>query len=834
MSRDALIEKFRNVGLERIEQMNSLLVELERTPDDEEGVDELMREIHTLKGEAKMMGFADINLVAHQTENLLLAIVDDGVITDTEPVNLVFEGLDLMRDLLTKSAGEASAELDLTGFVDRVGAYQGGGDETPDAQGDSASTADAAPTEEGEGDAGDSGGESVDDVSADGAGDDDAGHADSGERRGGIEDGDGDDEGETGEGSEVGVEASGDSGSVKDTKHSDDADEIRPEPVSTHTRIDTGSGDGNDSSGQHNSSGRKDGGSLRIQTSSSLRVDVDKLERLGDIAGETLLMSRRLDYHLDELEGLREQLRRQVDDVDDLGKEQRREFRDLVHRIDSCETSLRDEAYLVNLRASQVDDKARHLRHIPLSQVLSHYPRAVRDLADTQGKQVRMIHTFGSVEVDRTILTALSEPLLHLVRNAVDHGIESPDERVDVGKSPEGEIELTAEYFGDSIRVELRDDGRGIDPDVIRTKAVERDYLSSEKAERLSDQEAIALIFESGFTTRQEATDVSGRGVGMDVVRRQITEIGGFIEVESEVGQGTVFTLNIPVSSAINSVLVFLINDRNFALTAKDVERVVMVEQKQLETVHGGVCLRLEGELVPLVDWAGLLELDHRGDPPDRMTALLVRKGQRRVAVWVDDVVGEQEAISRPLDDFLSGVALCRGVALTDSGAVVPLLNVMELMERSAGEARLDIEERRSTQQSRSFTAVQGREAADVRTILVAEDSEVTRSLVVSILKNRDYRVLEADDGHHAWERLKRHNVDLVLTDIQMPRTSGLELLNRIRNSEDYATLPVVILTTLGDSDVKKKAMSLGANGYLVKLSFQEEELIETVRRYIG
>ena len=776
MSREALIKKFRSVGLERLERMNSLLVDLERTPDDTEGVEELMREIHTLKGEAKMMGFADINLVAHQTENLLLAIVDDGVIVDTDPIDLLFEGLDLMRDLLTKSAADPHADLDLTGFVDRIAAYQPDGDDSTD------TTA--------------AGDDSVEDVDQ-------------------RDDEQPDDE------------------PLGDSRPDDDGDEsdAPPEsgPPSTHTRI-----SGDDLSAPEDRSGPSTG-SLRIQTSSALRVDVEKLERLGDVAGETLLMSRRLDYHLDELDDIRRRFRQLMDAVDDhLPKKRTRDLRQIIHRLDSCETSIRDANYEVNRHAAQVDDEARHLRHVPLAQVLSHYPRAVRDLADAQGKNVRLVHSFGNVEVDRTILSALSEPLLHLVRNAVDHGIEPPEQREAAGKDVEGEITLSAGYYGDAIRVQLSDDGRGIDPAAIRKRAVDTGMMSQREAQGLSDQAAIALIFESGFSTRNDVSDISGRGVGMNVVRRQITEIGGFIEAESEVGQGTTFTLHLPVSSAINSVLLFVIGQQRFALTSKDVERVAMVDKAQLKTIHGGVCLEIDDELMSMVDWAGPLGLDQRGDPPERLTVLVVRKGARRIAVWVDDVIGEREAISRPLDSFLEGVELCRGVALTDSGAVVPLLNTVELMKHASTASALQLDDEQPSEKQRSFTAISGRQAVKARTILVVEDSEVTRSLVVSILQDHNYRILEADDGRHAWNRLNKHHVDLVLTDIQMPRMDGLQLLQKIRGSDDYADLPVVILTTLGEPEDKKRAMGLGANGYLVKLSFQEEDLLETVNRHIG
>lgn len=775
MSMGALIEKFRTVGLERIEQMNSLLVTLERRPDDSERVDELMREIHTLKGEAKMMGFADINLVAHQTESLLLVAIDDGQLINPDPINLIFEGLDLMRGLLTKSTGKSKENLDLNDFVDRLAEFdstQVQPQKPPARQSKSQTEADPA--------------------------------------------------------AQTGTpEQSQDTPVQPSPPSSADSQEPDNPPAnpferkgSTRTRIQS----------QRSDRSNDQTGALRIQTSSSLRVEVEKLERMGDMAGETLLMSRRLDYHLGELKELRHNLRRLLDEVGaNLPKSRARKLRGLIHQFDACETALREDNYLVNLRASQVDDQARHLRHLPLAQVLSHYPRAVRDLANAQGKQVRLVHTFGNVEVDRTILTSLSEPLLHLVRNAVDHGIEPPQVRIDQGKEPEGEISLRADYFGDSIRVELRDDGRGIDPDMVRQKAVEREFFPADKADHLSDQEAIALIFEPGFSTQKTVSDISGRGIGMDVVRRQITGIGGFIEVESEVGEGTTFTLHLPISSAVNAVLIFTIGERNFGLTAKDVQRVAMVHRDQLQSVHGGICLRFEGELIPLVDWAQLLDLENRGRPPDQMTILIVRKGTRRIAVWVDDVVGEREAISRPLDDFMSGVNRCRGVALTDSGAVIPLLNGIELLEQSAGGSHVDLNPSRR----RSFTSVQRQRATEVRTILVVEDSEVTRSLVVSILKNRNYRILEADDGNHGWNMLQRHKVDLVLSDIQMPGMNGLELLETIRSSPQYNNLPVVILTTLGEAEDKKRAMRLGANGYLVKLSFQEEDLLETVARYI-
>lgn len=754
MSMGALIEKFRSVGLERLERMNDLLILLEREPNDAEALDEILREIHTLKGEAKMMGFADVNLVAHQAENILLQFTDNGQITSTAPLNLLFEGLDLMRGLLTKSVGDAEKDLDLNRFIDNVLAASKDlpSQPPPHTQPQTALPPDKKP--------------------------------------------------------------------LTPTSHID----LNDGPGrTTHARIEAPPSE---------QALSPDPSLLKILASSTLRVEIDKLERIGELTGEALLMGRRLSYRLDQLLELRLELKQLFGSIEgNLPKTRAAALRNLIHRFDAAEAALREQNHLVNLRASQLDEQTRTLRHIPLAEVLSHYPRALRDLANAQGKDVRIIHSFGNVQVDRAILSALSEPLLHLARNAVDHGIEPPDERIAAGKSPDAEIRLTADYFANSLRVVLSDDGRGIDPQLIRDQAIHRGLLPPEQARQLSDQEAMALIFEPGFSTKEQVSDVSGRGIGMSVVRRQIARIGGFIEIESQLGQRTTFTLHLPTSSAINAVLTFTIGDQLFALTAKDVVRVEMLNRQEIKKIHGGPCIQIDGQIIPIVDWSHLLGEATRHTPKEMITLLLVQKGARTVAVLVDQVIGEQEAISRPLGEFLAGINVCRGVALTDSGAVVPLLNAMELIEESTTRAAPSLQLRAP---GRAFATVQGQKPSPTQTILVVEDSEVTRSLVVSILKNQGYRVIEADDGTHGWSRLQRNKIDLVLTDVQMPGMDGLQLLRHIRDSPDFATLPVIILSTLGEAEDKKRAMSLGANGYLVKLSFQEKELLDTVRRYLA
>ncbi|MGM0554756.1 MAG: response regulator [Myxococcota bacterium] len=846
MSVGNLIEKFRSVALDRVEQMNVLLVSLEREPGDEESVEELLREIHTLKGEAKMMGFADINLVSHQTEHLLILITERNFDVSQSTVDVAFEGMDIIRQLLTKAAGSSDTPVDLAGYVDRVtsvrrqyetevedvelpegveGAHESDeGDATAGGEeleaGEVADVSSEPDTDK----VGEPVGPGAGEASSDGDTRDVRDEAAEAEEMAAAE---------QAEGGRKPGEESADRGEGDRSLSDSGSWRLAGSGKATRARIGAPRSERDDARRREGGEGRRDSDRLlRLQAGGSMRVELDKLERLGDISGEIVLMSRRLSYQLGDLDEIREELRGWIDEREsELSIQKLNAIRTITHQLDAYLTAAREETYMVSSRTGQLDEEVRNLRHVQLAQVMSHYPRAVRDLARDQGKRVRLVHEFGNVEVDRTILSALSEPMLHMIRNAVDHGIEPPEDRVETDKDPEAEIRMVAEYIGDSIRVVIEDDGRGIDPDIVREKAVERGLLERAQANAISDQEALSLIFEPGFSTRDNVSDVSGRGIGMHVVRQRITELGGYIEVESEVGEGSAFILTLPVSSAVSSVLMVSIGGRIFALPSKEIVRVASVPSTELHKAHGGVFLEFEGELIALNDWAKILGTGGERAPTGSLTVLLFERSNQTAAVWVDRVLGEREAMSRPLGEFFSGLRLSRGVALTDSGEVVPLLNLSELFARSQLESQMSPS---SLPNRKRLSSVQTSRVKSVQTILVVEDSEITRDLVTGILSNHGYRILTAEDGQEGWERLQDHRVDLVVTDVQMPRMSGLELLQQIRSTPSTEDVPVVILTTLGDPQDKARAMQMGADGYLVKLDFEEKDLVGMVQRYLG
>lgn len=831
MSIGALIEKFRAVALDRIEAMNLAMITLEHAPDDAQSREEILREIHTLKGEAKMMGFADVNLVAHQTEHMLILADSHGWKIPRQASDLIFEGFDMIRTLITKQAGANDTPVDLSRYVDQVQAtlslietsshvLDEGSDAytPPPPRGTHDPSPSTAPTTASE------------------------------------ERADARDDHEQQDTHSATPSSSLEISSTIQEKVTAEEDLLatidRNVPGSTGTRIVASieeSAQGGTSRPAGNLSSM-----LRLQSDNSIRVSLNKLERLSDIASEVHLMGRRVAYDLERLTDVRDQLHDWMRLTQaTLPKSHVASLREISHRLDALAMTLTEETHLVNLRSDLLDEQVRGLRHIPLAQVFSHYPRAVRDLAKAQGKRIKLALDLGNIEVDRSILSALSDPLLHLVRNAVDHGLEPTHERSALGKPEEGNLRLEAELIGDSLRVTLEDDGRGLDPEHLKRRAVERGVISSALARELDDQRAMALIFEPGFSTRQEITDVSGRGLGMDIVLRQITMLGGVVEFDSEVHQGTTFTIIIPLSSAVVEVLLIALDTTQFAIHAKDIERIATCKKSDLVMIQDTPYYReQDGTLLPVCSWHTLLLDDaSKSDDlgklgrQDELTLLVLEKGTTRIAAHIDRVIGEREALNRPLGEFLRGIRLCRGVALTGAGEVIPLLNVVELLNRSMAlhKQQQSLTQRQSGASSeehatsrQSWSTMEFSSIPVTRTILVAEDSDVTRTLITGILRNLGYRVLEAADGEIAWEMLHSYRVDLLMTDMQMPNLDGLGLIKRVREDRDMVDLPVIVLSTLGATRDKERAMHLGADAYLVKLDFREKDLVGLIGRYLS
>ena len=478
---------------------------------------------------------------------------------------------------------------------------------------------------------------------------------------------------------------------------------------------------------------------------------------------------------------------------------------------------------------SDLQDSVRRTRMLPVSTVLDAFPRVVRDLARDLGKEAALVVRGAETEVDRSVLEELRAPLSHLIRNAVDHGIEPPRARIDAGKPSEGRVSITAAQRGGNLVIEIADDGPGIDVERVKASAVERGYLTAETAAALTVREAIHWIFRPGVSTSGAVTEISGRGVGMDVVRETVERLRGMIEIESEPGRGTRFVLSLPLTVATTHCLLVRARGRTFAVPITNVVRIQRIDTTQLRTVQGRRVVRTdEGPLMVahLGDVVGLPrvgEMPPSGSLATRHPAVVLGSAERRSSFLVDDLLGSQEMVVKNLPWPMIRVRNAAGATLLGTGEVALVLNVTDLIASATALGRTGSEGPANV------------EPADATpgTVMVVDDSIVTRTLEKGILEAAGYRVRVAADGVEAWSQLQREPCDLVLTDVKMPTMDGLELTRRVRGDQRLKQLPVILVTSLDSDDDRERGVEAGADAYIVKSSFTRDRLLETVRQLI-
>jgi two-component system chemotaxis sensor kinase CheA len=407
------------------------------------------------------------------------------------------------------------------------------------------------------------------------------------------------------------------------------------------------------------------------------------------------------------------------------------------------------------------------------------------------------------------VLEHLREPLLHVVRNAVDHGIESHGDRVRNGKAPAGTLRLAVAQQGGRLTVEAQDDGRGIDPLRLKARAVELGMITDVQARAMGEAEALELVFAAGFSMRRTADELSGRGIGMDVVKRRVEQIGGRVELESRPGYGTRVRLTAPLSVSVTRALLLEQGSETYAVPAASVDAVRRITSAEVEGVPGGRVLRHGDALLPV----RRLWEEVRGAPGSPEICVVLRSGQDRVALLVDAAKREADLIVRPIEAPLGSMPLVAGAALMGSGRLVLLLEPAELVRigevRGAGQP---MPETRKLQ------------------ILLVEDSVIFQATVSDLLRSRGHRVALASNGLEGLERAVSVRPDLIITDIEMPRMNGLELIRALRAKDELKKVPVITLSALGSREVRAEAMEAGASHFLNKAELDEEYLLDLVR----
>jgi two-component system chemotaxis sensor kinase CheA len=473
---------------------------------------------------------------------------------------------------------------------------------------------------------------------------------------------------------------------------------------------------------------------------------------------------------------------------------------------------------LVNLSRllNELQDKAMRTQMVPVATVTDRLHRAVRDLSRSLDKDVRWEVRGEQTELERNVLDRLSDLLVHVVRNAVDHGIEVAPERAAAGKPPYGTIRLQASQLGSEVIIEVTDDGRGIDVAALRETARARGV----DTEPLSDPEALQLVFHSGFSTAQALSEISGRGIGLDAVRAGVEALRGRAVIESEAGRGTVLRLVVPITLAVLPCLLVDAAGQTFAIP---LHRVVVVQAAYVATFHGEgrVVLWIDDEPVPVTALADVLGLPDADAPSGPI--VVVRGALQLHGFQVDALAGHRDAVVKGLSDVLPRIDVVAGTSIDPEGAVIVVLDPPGLVARA-----------RHTMSRRHVGGpVPGQSEQRMR-ILVVDDALTVRELQRSILLRAGYDVSVAVDGADALAFLESSDVDLVLTDVQMPRMDGLTLTRAIREHRDLANLPVVIVTTLDSDDQRRQGLDAGADAYVVKSDFSEQALLEVVGRILG
>lgn len=468
----------------------------------------------------------------------------------------------------------------------------------------------------------------------------------------------------------------------------------------------------------------------------------------------------------------------------------------------------------------------REMLMLPFSSLLEMFPHLIRELARDQGKQIDLTMQGGHLEIDRRILEEIKDPFIHLLRNCVDHGIEKPQARSASQKTPGGAIGITiAQKDGDKIEIIVADDGAGIDVGKLKAAAIRLGRVTVEEADRLAERELLELVFQSGVSTSHLITDLSGRGLGLAIVREKIERLGGTIEIRTLAGSGTTFRIVLPLTLATFRGVLVRAGAQLFVLPQHNVECVLRVPAQDIRSVENRATISFGQQALALARLDEVLELSGQGatEAADgNIQAAILTLGVERIAFQVDEVLGEQEVLLKMLGRQLARVRNVAGVCALGTGQVVPVLNVADLLKSAMRQTPV-----------RHAPAAPGKEALPQRAILVAEDSITSRTLLKNILESAGYSVATAVDGLDAYTTLKTGTFHLVVSDVDMPRMNGFDLTAKIRSDKQFAELPVVLVTALGTREHRERGIDAGANAYIVKSSFDQSKLLDVIRQLI-
>lgn len=778
MAGDAL-QYFRIEAREHIERLNADLLELERTPGDAELVNRLFRVAHTLKGAARMVSQNDIGAIAHKVEDVLGALRDDGLEATEELVSGLLQAVEVIVGLVTVLEDGEAEDTDPGPVLERLQeAMRRAGEPQPAAE---AKTGRSKSKPDGRAKGKPAGKTPPKTAATDQYEDPDS----------------------------PAVGKDGEVASVADPS-------VAVSAVSTDTGY--------------------------------LRVAVDKVDVLANLAGELLMHRMRLGDESVRMRNLIGEALRVVRTMQEVRQwAETGEVHDLLSgtpagevlyplmarvRTTSLKEGLKGVVADTRRQIAQMDQVATglhqgimDLRMLPAATVTIPLKLVVRETAIALGRQARLEVSGEDIEMDKALLDNLKEPLAHLLRNAVDHGIEPPAEREAAGKPPEGAVRLSFARNGAQLVVTVSDDGRGVDLDKVRDLAIRRGLIERRSLQLNDPVELARCLTLPGFSTAATVTEVSGRGVGLDVVARSIQELNGHLQVAPGPGSGVRITLRVPVDLSTMDGFLFTSEGRTLAVAMEHVSNVRYIQPKDISVCAGQRVLRMDGGAVPLVTLGALLG----GNPAEAVhTAVLFEYGGERIAVGVDRVTGVRTVVIKPLPPHVGELPWVSGITVLPSGLPVVILNLPHLMARAGASGPGD----GSRAVEPAQTVVRPRPGGRSQpTALVVDDSLSARMMVKRMLESAGFRAVLAEDGREALERLAGGGIDVLVTDVEMPRMDGFALVRRLREQQATRTLPVVIVSSLQAEKEHKQGRAAGADAFLVKSDLNRKLLEDTIRK---
>lgn len=567
----------------------------------------------------------------------------------------------------------------------------------------------------------------------------------------------------------------------------------------------------------------------------TVRINAEKLDDLIKLMGEIVSNQNRSKQRLLDVKEIERTSGRcmkilsglEHGDITDHKAEIINTTRSLFMQIKQLVANVKDDNNIQELLTDELQGKALMMRMVPLSMVFDSLHRMVRDISGALGKEIDFIVEGGDIELDKKMIEKIGDPLVHMIRNSLDHGIENTADRISAGKPARGTIKLSASYDTGSVLIELSDDGDGVPVEKIKEKALRKRMFSEETLNAMSENELVDLIFNAGFSTSAIITDVSGRGVGMDVVKSNIVDdLHGSITVETKSGSGTVFYIRLPITLAVMRVLLISASDMVFAVSSNYAGEVLRVPESEFIDVVDKKAIRLRNEFIPVADLSALLRLPVKDRPfagkIKEPLIMVVNAGSEKLGLVVDALLDEEDMVIKALPAHMKKIHLVSGLTISGRNEIINVLHIPAVIEAA-----------REIKGERPSKKEDGKNKSTVN-ILVVDDSVSTREIEKSILEAYGYKVTVAEDGMEGLEMAREFKYNLVITDVEMPRLDGFSLTERLRSEDQYRDTPIIIVTSREKEEDKKRGIMVGADAYIVKGAFDQSSLLETVQNLVG